>query len=145
MTIVPVYNIVIIPDSSVYLQTDSYVRMAGKQPEEGEKIFFLILKEDQPKRQVTEDSFYRIGVSATIREVSENGFVAISTHGRVNLDEVHVNANHTIGLTVSRRPETEDLDPKVEREHVDALKARLLQMVTGFQWEAVGRHFIAQW
>ena len=145
MTIVPVYNIVIIPDSSVYLQTDSYVRMAGKQPEEGEKIFFLILKEDQPKRQVTEDSFYRIGVSATIREVSENGFVAISTHGRVNLDEVHVNANHTIGLTVSRRPETEDLDPQVEREHVDALKARMLQMVTGFQWEAVGRHFIAQW
>ncbi|MBQ9065638.1 MAG: endopeptidase La [Blautia sp.] len=145
MTIVPVYNMVIVPYTDIYIQTDNYVRMAGRKPEEEEKIFFLILKEDQPKRLVSEDSFYKIGVSAVIREVSENGFVSIRTGGRVNLDEVHVNSNHTIGLTVSRRPEIEDLDDEVEKEHVDALKSRLLQMVTGYQWEAVGRHLIAQW
>ena len=145
MTIVPVYNKVIVPYTNIFLQTDSYVRMAGRKPEEDEKLFFLILKEDQAKRQVSEDSFYPIGVSGTIQEVSENGYVVVRTGGRVNLDEVHVNANHTIGLTVSRRPEIEDLDEQVEREHVDALKTRLLQMVTGFQWEAVGRQFIAQW
>ena len=145
MTIVPVYNMVIVPYTSIYLQTDSYVRMASRKPEEDEKLFFLILKEDQAKRQVSEDSFYPIGVSGTIQEVNENGYVIVRTGGRVNLDEVHVNANHTIGLTVSRRPEIEDLDEQVEREHVEALKTRLLQMVTGFQWEAVGRHLIAQW
>ena len=145
MTIVPVFNTVIVPYTNIYFQTDNYVRMAGKQPEENEKIFFLILKEDQPKRQVTEDSFYKIAVSGTIREVSENGYAVIHTGGRVNLDEIHINANHTIGLTVSRRPDINDLDEQTEKEHVDALKARLLQVVTGFQWEAVGRHFIAQW
>ena len=34
MTIVPVFNTVIVPYTNIYFQTDNYVRMAGKQPEE---------------------------------------------------------------------------------------------------------------
>ena len=44
MTIVPVYNMTIIPESDSYIQTDHFVKMAGKNPEEGERIIFLFLK-----------------------------------------------------------------------------------------------------
>ena len=50
MTIVPVYNMAVVPNADLYLQTDNYTRMAGKKPEEGERVFFLVLKEETIKR-----------------------------------------------------------------------------------------------
>ena len=63
--------------------------------------------------------------------------------GRVNIDEIHINENHTIGLTVSRRFDIEDLDAAVEKEHVKALKTRIMEAAVGHQWEAFARHFVA--
>ena len=57
MTIVPVYNMAVVPNADLYLQTDNYTRMAGKKPEEGERVFFLVLKEETIKKHVTENSF----------------------------------------------------------------------------------------
>ncbi len=145
MTVVPIFNISVVPDANTYLQTDVYRRMAGREPEEGERIIFMVLKKEEPKQNISEDSFYRIGLSGTITEVNENGYVVIRTGGRVNLDEIHLNTNHTIELTVTRRSDIDDLSHEEEKEHVDQLKSALLQYVTGFQWEGIARHYIAGW
>ena len=145
MTIVPVYNISIVPNADLYLQTDNYTRMAGKAPEEGERVFFLVLRSETVKRNVTEKSFYPTGVSGSIKEVNAAGFVSIHMGGRVQIDEIHINENHTIGLTVSRRPDIEDLDETVEKEHLRAIKARVLEDAKGHQWEAFARSIIAGW
>ena len=145
MTIVPVYNMAVVPNADLYLQTDNYTRMAGKKPEEGERVFFLVLKEETIKKHVTENSFYTIAVSGTIKEVNDGGYVVVHMAGRVNIDEIHINENHTIGLTVSRRFDIEDLDAAVEKEHVKALKTRIMEAAVGHQWEAFARHFVAGW
>ena len=118
MTIVPVYNMTIIPESDSYIQTDHFVKMAGKNPEEGERIIFLFLKKDEVKQTLTEDSFYEIGVTGVIREVNENGYVVIHSTGRVKVDEVHFTSAGTIQLTITKRPDIPDLDKDYEKEHL---------------------------
>ena len=145
MTVLPVYNMVLVPDANIYMQTDNYTRMAGKTPSEGERIIFLILKRDEPKQKITPESFYPIGASGQIMEISPDGYLVIRTAGRVNLNEIHINPDHTLELTVTRRAETEDLSPEMERESLSRLKAEVLSALSGTQWEQFGRHYIAEW
>ncbi len=145
MTIVPIYNMSAVPNADIYLQTDNYTRMAGRKPEEGERIFFLVLREETVKKNVTEDSFYPVAVSGNIKEVNPGGYVIVHMGTRVHIDEIHINENRTIGLTVSKKPDQNDLEPDVEKERVKSLKTSVMEAAVGHQWEAVARHFVAGW
>ncbi|MDO4651056.1 MAG: AAA family ATPase, partial [Eubacteriales bacterium] len=145
MTIVPVYNITVLPNAKVYLRSEDYTKLAGKSPEEGERIIFLILKKEEAKNNVQENSFEKIGVSGTITKSNENGFVVVKTKSRVNIDEIHINTNHTIELNITKRPDLEDLDADTEREHLNQLKAGILRTIEGHQWTEMAKHFIASW
>ena len=52
---------------------------------------------------MTEERFFPIGVTGYVNEVNPGGYVVIRTAGRVNLDIIGINPDHTIDLTVSRR------------------------------------------
>ena len=145
MTILPVYNVAILPDASTYLQNDVYRKMAGKAPEEGEKVVFLVLKNDQSRQKITEESFLPIGLSGTITEVNENGYVVIRTSNRVHLNEIHMDGSGHMELTLARLQETDDLEAEEEKAHVKNLKQTLIESISGYQWEPVARQFILKW
>ena len=75
MIVVPVYNKLVAPDADVYFRRDQFRYLAGRAVPE-EKVVILVCKEEQRREDMTEDSFYPIGLSGVISEISsELGFM----------------------------------------------------------------------
>ena len=145
MTVVPVYNVVVVPDSNIYFGIDNYKKMTGRAPFEGEKVILMILRADDSREDLEKESFYPIGVSGVITEVNAGGYLVIRTHGRVHFDEITVYSDHTIELSVSRRRDEEDLDPAYEEERLEKLKKLVIEYTSQFQWGALTRAYSEQW
>ena len=145
MTVVPVYNAIVVPDSNIFFAIDAYKKMTGRAPFEGEKVILMMLRADDSREDLEKDSFYPIGVSGVITEVNAGGYLVIRTHGRVHFDEITVYSDHTIELSVSRKPDIEDLDPSYEAERLEKLKKVVIDYTSQFQWGALTRAYADQW
>ena len=145
MTVVPVYNAVVVPDSNIFFAIDAYKKMTGRAPFEGEKVILTILRADDSREDLKKESFYPIGVSGVITEVNAGGYLVIRTHGRVHFDEITIYSDHTIELSVSRKPDIEDLDPAYEEERLEKLKKVVIEYTSQFQWGALTRAYADQW
>ncbi|MDO5134250.1 MAG: AAA family ATPase, partial [Eubacteriales bacterium] len=145
MTVVPVYNVVVVPDSNIFFGIDAYKQMTGRAPFEGEKVILMMLRADDSREDLRKESFYPIGVSGVITEVNAGGYLVIRTHGRVHFDEITVYSDHTIELAVSRKPDTEDLDPAYEADRLEKLKKLVIEYTSQFQWGALTRAYSEQW
>ena len=69
MAALPIYNILAVPDSNVYIQTAYYQNMTGKSPVREEKVYLIYLKEEQAREDLTNDSFRKIGLAGVITDV----------------------------------------------------------------------------
>ena len=134
MVVIPIYNLLMVPDANIYLKSDQYRHLARKYAEVNDRVVLLSCRKEEHRKDMTEDSFYPIGVTGFVKEVNEEGYVEIRTTGRVNLDIVGINPDHTIELTVSRCEEIEDLDESVAQAHFEQLKADLKESWQGFEW-----------
>ena len=143
MAVLPVYNMITVPDSRLYFRTDQYQRMTGRAPAAGEKVTVIVAKKELPRTKISGDSFYPIGVSGAIEEINEQGYLVIHLTHRVELDEVYVYPDKTIELTVSRRMDTMDLDETDAARRVTAVKDALLEFSRDQQWGPVLRQFVA--
>ena len=143
MAVLPVYNMITVPDSRLYFRTDQYQRMTGRAPAAGEKVTVIVAKKELPRTKISGDSFYPIGVSGAIEEINEQGYLVIHLTHRVDLDEVYVYPDKTIELTVSRRMDTMDLDEGDAARRVTAVKDALLEFSKDQQWGPVLRQFVA--
>ena len=146
MTVLPLYNVMLIPETNLYIQTEAYKNMAGKDPEVQERLILAALKEPKKRSEITEDDIYPIGVSAIITEVNENGYVAIRTKKRADISDITILADHTISVNATRRDDTpgEEINPDEERARLDKLKQALVSYFSGSQWANMGRGYIAQ-
>ncbi|MBO6149302.1 MAG: endopeptidase La [Lachnospiraceae bacterium] len=145
MIVVPVYNMLIVPDANVFMGTQQFKNLTGKDPETDERVVFLLCKDDISRDQVAEDSFYPIGVTGSIREVNDTGYVIMRTNERVHIDEVAIGLRHSIELTASMLGDIYDIDPDEEKKRLDKLKTRLTEFTSRFQWGAVVRSYISHW
>ncbi len=144
MTVIPVYNMLVAPNSVSYFQSEQYRRMTGKPAKEGERVIFLICKENKNRRELKEDDFLPIGVNGTITETNPNGYIVIATAERVHVDEAHVNMDHSIELTVSKQPEVDDLDPAEEKKRFLNLQKALREFAKNFEWGNMAGAYINQ-
>ena len=145
MAVVPVYRMITLPDSNIYLQTDLYKNMTGRSPIEGEKVTIIISKEETARKDLGSESFYPIGVSGRIIEISDQGYVLVHLSTRVNLDEIYFYPDNTIELTVSRREEINDLDEQEAMAKLAAIKHELSSFSKGFEWGEALRNYIQSW
>ncbi len=145
MPVLPIYNAVAVPDSTVYFRPDYYRSMCGREPVKDAKVILISARQPIARAEITPDSFYPIGVSGTVREASLQGFVAIELHGRVNIEEVDIQADRTITLKVSRRPDIADLDPADAERRLTAVKEAVLASGEGQSWLPALRVFAALW
>ena len=132
MIAIPIYNLLLVPDANIYLKSDQYRKLAQRYAEVNDRVVLLSCKKEQHRKDMTEESFFPIGVTGFVNEVSPEGYVVIRTTGRVNLDIIGVNPDHTIDLTVSRCDENDDLEDGVEEGNVERLKANLKEDREGF-------------
>ena len=134
MIVVPVYEKTLAPDSTLFLLTEQLKRYSGnKGVAFNERIVFLVAKENTNLSDLRGDSFYPIGISGVVKDI-QRGYLTIRTQYRVNIENVTVNPDYTIHLTMSRRPDTEDLDKAIEAGKLRALKEELKKFSSGASW-----------
>ena len=143
MIVVPVYNKLIVPDAEVYFQTEQFVKSAGRAVQ-NEKVVFIVKKENVKREELTEESFYPIGLSGTISEISDQGYMVIRTGGRVNIDDVSIGRNHAIELGISKRNDIDDISSEDAQEKLQKMKKEVKEFASGFQWGAVTAAFVDQ-
>lgn len=134
MLVLPVYNKLVMPYADIYFQTEEFKKLSGNNVAMGEKVIIIVSKEDQERDEMTEDSFYPIGISGVVSEISSEGYIAVKTLNRVNLDTVYVNADHTIDLTLSKRADIQDLDETVSYQKLLDMKKEVMEFSGQFKW-----------
>ena len=134
MVVIPIYNLLLVPDANIYLKSDQYRHLARRYAEVNDRVVLLSCKKEEHRKDMTEESFFPIGVTGFVNEVNPEGYVEIRTTGRVHLDTIGINPDHTIELTISRCEEIEDLDEGVEKAHFERLKEDLKESWQGFEW-----------
>ena len=144
MTVLPVYNILLVPHSRLYLRTSLYRDMTGRDPETGEKVTMLVARE-AGRRGLTQESFYPIGLGGVVDEVNENGYVVIAAGSRVDVESVHNVSPDKIELIASRREDTDALSPEEDRRRAEAVKAALREFSAKIPWGETARAYIDQW
>ena len=141
MTVIPVYDKLIAPDSDVYFRRDQFRYLAGNVGID-EKVILLVSREDQSKSERTEDSFYPIGLLGTVSEISNDGYAVVHASARVNIESVVINRDHSISLMTSRRVDIQDMADDVAEEKLIAAKEAVKEFSQGYQWGAAAAAYV---
>ena len=145
MAILPVYNIITVPDSNIYFRTEYYRLMTDKVPTVGEKVTLIVLKEDLSRNQFQDDSFYPIGLNGFITEVHPEGYAVAHMDYRVNVSEINVFPDQTIGLFAEKRSDVDDLDQEYEEKRLHRVKEDIRKFAGNFQWGSMAHAYISKW
>lgn len=144
MIAIPFANLVVLPGTNLYFNQDYYRELAGEAPVINGEVMFLLLKEEQDRENLTEDSFYPIGVSGKIAGVDKDGNVGIHTIERVDLKDLRIK-NGDVLFEAVPRPDEMDIGEEERKADFVALRASLLDFVQSFPWGIVAREYIMKW
>ncbi len=146
MTVLPLYNVILVPETNLYIQTDSYKKMTGKDPQVQERVILVAEKEKKTREELTESDLYPIGLAGIITEVNVNGYIVIRTKKRADITEITVFADHTLAVTANKREDLveEEVDKEAQRKRLDKLKQSIVEYTSRFQWASLSRTYVAQ-
>ena len=87
MRVVPVYNMMILPNSHIYFQIDNFRTLAGKTVEEGDKILLAVLNKNEVNTgALHKEEVHPIGLEGRIKEISKDGYAVVVSGNRVQID-----------------------------------------------------------
>ena len=144
MTIIPFYNLILLPRVTYYFQEDYYKELSKKSPVPGEQILFLMLKENKTRDEIVATDFYPIGVLGVVESIDEDGNVALRATTRAITEKIRV-SKRVIVADYKEIPDIEDIDKKAAEKQFQSIKKNLYQYVSNFQWGLMAREYISQW
>ncbi len=145
MTVVPVYNMILTPDATLYFPVGEMNKSTGGRPVAvDEKVILIVAKKHDGTGAGAREDFYPIGVTGVIKELDPRGFAVIRTRYRVDLEDISVDADHTIRLSASKREEIDDLDPALAAEKLRSLLEEMRRFSAGFEWRETAEFFIGK-
>ncbi len=145
MAVLPIYNILALPDCNIYFKKDFYSKFVGRDPQVDDRVTLIVQRDNITKEDFESDSFYPVGLTGIVTEVSSNGYFIVHTRARVNIDEVTVYHDKSIDINISKRLDVDDGDKDALSKKIKELKASLSQYAENFRWAAATRAYIAQW
>ena len=145
MTVLPTYNILLVPHARMYLRTALFKSLAGRDPEADEKVTLLVMREPVRRAELTHESVYPIGLGGVIREVSPEGYIVIETGSRVDVESVENTGPDRLDVTMSRREDTDALSGAEDRRRAEEVKAALRRFSEQIPWGETARAYIDQW
>lgn len=145
MAVLPIYNMITLPDTTVFYKNDDYLRLTGKEPKANDNVTIIICREEIGNHLPEADSFYPIGVRGSIKEVGANGYMAIELSNRVNIEDITMLPDGSYDISMSRRRDTEDLDRESAAAKLKALKAEIIRSTENYEWAPVIRTYASRW
>ena len=144
MAVIPLYNVLVLPESNVYLKTERYRKATGRMPRPEERIVLLLQRKKEPNDKLTPESFYPIGVSGVVADIHEEGWFTVRTRGRVNVDEAAILPDGHIEAYTSRREDTDVLSEQEQARRTADMKAAMTEFSKGTEWERSSRAWMEQ-
>ena len=144
MIILPVYNVIILPEVTFYFSEDYMKDHTDKRLKEGEDVIFLILKEDKPRDQITGRDFYPIAVSGKVDGIDKEGNVGIRANARLNVKRIRVK-DGVIRVTTEERPEVDDISEEEMEDRFSDVRTAYLHFLSGSRWGLMARSYLMQW
>ena len=145
MKVLPLYNVLVLPHSNIFFQTQAFRAMAGNNIYQGDEVTILVLRDQQTREEMTSESFYPIGVEGVVEEISTDGYVVVQTAARVDVHQVLVNENHEIFVETTKRADFMDMDPAEAHMKLAKIKEGLREMVSRFRFGDMMRTYIDQY
>jgi ATP-dependent Lon protease len=144
-TTVPVYNTLILPDTTFYMVAKNYKELTNEEPAVGNRLIFLFKKKNINAEEYTPDSFQPLAVTGTISEVSDNGYIEVRTEARVEVESLSIQADHTVMVdSLIRKPYTEDEDPADSARRLEQMKNAVARALSSTPWSQIARSWIHQ-
>lgn len=145
MKVLPLYNVLVLPHSNIFFQTQAFRAMAGNNIYQGDEVTILVLREQQTREEMNSESFYPIGVEGVVEEISTDGYVVVQTAARVDVHQVLVNENHEIFVETTKRADIMDMDSAEAHMKLAKIKEGLREMVSRFRFGDMMRTYIDQY
>lgn len=145
MKVLPLYNVLVLPHSNIFFQTQAFRAMAGNNIYQGDEVTILVLRDQQTREDMTSESFYPIGVEGVVEEISTDGYVVVQTAARVDVHQVLVNENREIFVETTKRADIMDMDPAEAHMKLAKIKEGLREMVSRFRFGDMMRTYIDQY
>ena len=145
MKVLPLYNVLVLPHSNIFFQTQAFRAMAGNNIYQGDEVTILFLREQQTREEMNAESFYPIGVEGVVEEISTDGYVVVQTAARVDVHQVLVNENHEIFVETTKRADIMDMDSAEAHMKLAKIKEGLREMVSRFRFGDMMRTYIDQY
>ena len=145
MKVLPLYNVLVLPHSNIFFQTQAFRAMAGNNIYQGDEVTILVLRDQQTRDEMTSESFYPIGVEGVVEEISTDGYVVVQTAARVDVHQVLVNENREIFVETTKRADIMDMDSAEAHMKLAKIKEGLREMVSRFRFGDMMRTYIDQY
>lgn len=144
MFIIPVYNMLMLPDTTFYFKKDFLEEMNISEVQVNDRILFLMMREGKEREHITSEDFYTIGVSGIVRDMDEDGTIGVKITERIRTLSVEITEE---GLQVDVEPiaEVNNMKQKELERRFHKLKEDLLAYIGRYQWGIMARSYIVQW
>ncbi len=145
MTILPVYDMITVPDSTVFFRTELYEKLTGREPEKDEKIIVIVAKRETTVAELDADSVYPVGVAGFVKEVNSQGYLLIRLTHRVRINGISVSPEGRIGLETAYLADVDDLDYQDAEERTARMKESLRSLSKEYDWGPLMEVFLFSW
>ena len=144
MTAIPFYNLIVLPGVTFFFQKEFFRELSGKEPEAGEDLTFLCMKEDKKRSELTPEDIYPIGVRGKVESIGDEGAVEIHAISRVDLKILEIGEKE-VALEQEERPEIQDITDEELASRFAVLKTAYLKFLLDPQWGQLAQHLMGQW
>lgn len=144
MKVIPIYNLLVLPDITYYFKKEYMETFHIDQVEENDRVTLLILKDNKKFDELTQDDFYSIGVSGIVREVQEDGSLGIQVTERVRV--LHLEADgYQLDGEVEVLPVIENVEEKQVQHRLQKIKNDVLEFCSHYSWAGMAKGYILKW
>ncbi|MBR4202139.1 MAG: hypothetical protein IKQ93_01000, partial [Candidatus Methanomethylophilaceae archaeon] len=127
MRVIPLYNYLVLPNALTYVPISS-IEDPASELEIGARVVLICAKDSDLGSKSLEERFYPIGVTGTIIESDIQGYVAVATDKRVNIDVIAYEGDG-LAVTYSDREGKHDLSDDERHERFIRMKAAITKMM----------------
>lgn len=145
MAVLPISDMIVVPDSTIVFRKDIYKKLAGKEAVQDEKVTLILLKDDEGQNQLRNDNVYPIGVAGFVRDAGSQGFVQLNMTHRVRLDYIDFLPDGRVILDTSKVLDVDDLDIVNSRSRFLRIREEILAMSKKYQWGAMMDTYVMSW
>ena len=142
MIMIPAYDLLVLPGTRIYFKKEYFRELAQKEPEQGDDIIFILLKQQKERREITEEDIYPVGVTGIVEDVEREDAIGVRTISRITLNQVDVPGNR---VQFVERADIEDISAQEIDKRFQEMRNAILKFSNQFQWGIIARQYILNW